>query len=299
MRVIRIVTLNIGSLFEAHWDLRAPRIADALLRLAPDVVCLQEVAESSLRPNAAEEIVAEIERLGGDLIHSVYGGLPVTSKLFEDEPDLRFGSAVLAREPVELMATHSLPVEPDDPSVLTIGWELVHARVGELDVFSTHLCPAPKDANHRRLQVQEIDRLIKAARGPADNDPWDPARPSMPPVLCGDFNAEPDSDEIRFLSGFTPLGGVDTFYQDAWRVGGDGSGGFTNDWRNPFGDVLNVHRKRIDYVFVGDPFVRRDRAGRVLEAHVVLDEVVDGVPLSDHLGVLAVVVQPDAPSVTA
>ena len=293
MRTVRIVTLNVGSLFEAHWDLRAPRIADALVRLAPDVVCLQEVAESSIRPNAAGEIVGEIGRLGGDLTEMVYGALPVTSKMFEDEPDLRFGSAVLAREPVELIATHSLPVEPDDPSVLTIGWELVHARVGELDVFSTHLCPAPKDANHRRLQVQEIDRLIKAARGPADVDPWDPARPTMPPVLCGDFNAEPESDEIRFLCGFTPLGGVDTFYQDAWRVAGDGSGGFTNDWRNPFGDVLNVHRKRIDYVFVGDPFVRRGSAGRIVQSHVVLDEVVDGVPLSDHLGVMAVVVSGD------
>ncbi len=293
MRTLRIVTFNVGSLFEAHWDLRAPRIAEAMLRLAPDVVCLQEVAESSIRPNAAREIVAEIERLGGDLTHMVSGLLPVTSKLFEDEPDLRFGSAVLAREPVDLVATHALPVEPDDPSVLTVGWELLHVRIADLDVFSTHLCPAPKDANHRRLQVREIDRLVKAARGPADVDPWKPERPSMPPILCGDFNAEPDSDEIRFLSGLTPLGGVDTFYQDAWRVAGDGTGGFTNDWRNPFGDVLNVHRKRIDYVFVGDPFVRRGSGGRVLESHVVLDEVQEGVPLSDHLGVLAVVVRPD------
>ena len=293
MRTLRIVTFNVGSLFEAHWDLRAPRIADALVRLAPDIVCLQEIAESPVRPNAAREIVDEIERLGGDLTHMVYGGLPVTSKLFENEPGLQFGSAVLARQPVELVATHGLPVEPDDPSVLTVGWELVHARVGEIDVFSTHLCPAPKDANHRRLQVQEIDRLIKAARGLEDLNPWDPARPTMPPILCGDFNAEPESDEIRFLCGFTPLGGVDTFYQDAWRVGGDGSPGDTNDWRNPFGDVLNIHRKRIDYVFVGDPFVRRGSAGRVLESHVVLDDVVDGVPLSDHLGVMAVVVGPE------
>ncbi|MEO0492555.1 MAG: endonuclease/exonuclease/phosphatase family protein [Actinomycetota bacterium] len=295
MRTLRFVTFNVGSLFEPHWDLRAPRIAEAIMRLAPDVVCLQEVAESPIRHNAAQEIVDEIARLGGDLTHMVYGGLPVTSKLFADEPELQFGSAVIAREPVELLATHALPVEPDDPSVLTVGWELVHARVGELDVFSTHLCPAPTDANHRRLQVQEIDRIMKAARGPADADPWSPARPSMPAILCGDFNAEPDSDEIRFLCGLTPLGGVDTFHQDAWRVAGDGGGGFTNDWRNPMGAALNIHRKRIDYVFVGDPFVRRDGGGRVLEAHVVLDEVVEGVPLSDHLGVMAIVVRAESP----
>ncbi|MEM8705025.1 MAG: endonuclease/exonuclease/phosphatase family protein [Actinomycetota bacterium] len=295
MRTLRFVTFNCGSLFEPHWDLRAPRIAEAIVRLAPDVVCLQEVAESPIRPNAAQEIVDEIATLGSDLTHVVYGGLPVSSPLFADEPDLRFGSAVIAREPVELIATHALPVEPDDPTVLTVGWELVHARVGELDVFSTHLCPAPTDANHRRLQVQEIDRIMKAARPVADTNPWSPDRPTMPAILCGDFNAEPDSDEIRFLCGLTPLGGVDTFHQDAWRVAGDGSGGFTNDWRNPMGGALNIHRKRIDYVFVGDPFVRRDGAGRVLEAHVVLDEVVEGVPLSDHLGVLAVIIRPEIP----
>lgn len=292
MRTLRVVTFNVGSLFEAHWDLRMPRIANALMRLAPDMVCLQEIAESPIRPNAAQEIADEIARLGGDLTHMVFGGLPVTSPLFADEPDLHFGSAVLAREPTELVATHALPVEPGDPSVLTVGWELVHARVGGFDVFSTHLCPAPVDANHRRLQVQEIDRHIRAARGSVDANPWHPDRPSMPAILCGDFNAEPDSDEIRFLCGLTPLGGVDTFYQDAWRVAGDGSDGFTNDWRNPFGGALNIHRKRIDYVFVGDPFVRRESAGRVLEAHVVLDDVVEGVPLSDHLGVLAVVSAP-------
>ena len=27
---------------------------------------------------------------------------------------------------------------------------------------------------------------------------------------------------------------------------------------------MNVQRKRIDYVFVGDPFQRRDNAGRIL-----------------------------------
>ena len=44
----------------------------------------------------------------------------------------------------------------------------------------------------------------------------------MPPILCGDFNAEPDSDEIRFLCSLTALDGRTTFFQDAWRVAGDG-----------------------------------------------------------------------------
>ena len=199
----------------------------------------------------------------------------------------------IAREPVEVVATHPLPVAGDDVHEAAFGTsELVHARVAGLDVFSTHLAPAPRHGNHRRVQVQAIDALIQSTRGAADLDPSNAARSAMPPILCGDFNAEPESDEIRFLSGLTALGGVDTFYQDAWRVAGDGTDGITNDWRNPFGGMLNVHRKRIDYIFVGETFLRRGGGGRVLEAHVVLDEVVDGVPLSDHLGVLAVLVWP-------
>ena len=87
----------------------------------------------------------------------------------------------------------------------------------------------------------------------------------MPPILCGDFNAEPDSDEIRFLCSLTALDGRTTFYQDAWRAAGDGPG-YTQDWRaNAIADSMNLNRKRIDYVFVGDPYWRagQRRAGAV------------------------------------
>ena len=57
----------------------------------------------------------------------------------------------------------------------------------------------------------------------------------MPVILCGDFNAEPDSDEIRFLCSLTPLDGRTAYYQDAWRAVGEGPG-LTQDWRS------NEHR---------------------------------------------------------
>ncbi len=203
------------------------------------------------------------------------------------------GSAVLSRWPAEVVATHPLPVDPEKKSLHMFTYELVHTRTAGLDVFSTHLAAAPSEGCHRRLQVQEIDRIILEARGVADLDPWDQARPAMPAILCGDFNAEPESDEIRFLCGLAPLGGRDTFYQDAWRVAGDGSAGYTNNWTNRLGDHLNIHRKRIDYVFVGDPFVRRGKGGRVLDAQIVVDRVVGDWPPSDHAGVLAEIVWPD------
>jgi endonuclease/exonuclease/phosphatase family metal-dependent hydrolase len=120
-------------------------------------------------------------------------------------------------------------------------------------------------------------------------------RDEMPVVLCGDFNAEPDSDEIRFLSSLTALEGRTTSYQDAWRVAGDGPG-WTQDWRtNPIAAALNVPRKRIDYVFVGDPFLRRDGAGRVLAAELAFDASLTGRVASDHSGLVVDIAWPRRP----
>jgi len=129
--------------------------------------------------------------------------------------------------------------DSDDPIPAMMPWELVHARTAGLDVFTTHLAPAPHHGRHRRLQVLEIDRLIRNGRG--DQDDFDGGhREAMPPILTGDFNAEPESDEIRFLRGFTVLQDRTTFMQDAWAVAGDGGPGYTNDWRRRMITSLHV-----------------------------------------------------------
>ena len=190
----------------------------------------------------------------------------------------------------------AVPDATTDAMVDAVPWELFHVRTAGMDLFSTHLAPAPSHGAHRRVQVTEIDRIIKAVRGDRDEQRFGDRRQGLPAILCGDFNAEPDSDEIRYLCGLTDLDGETTFYLDAWRTVGDGSG-YTNDWQaNPYCAALNVHRKRIDYVFVGDAFVRRGNAGRVVDARVVADEPITGIVASDHFGVLAEIVWPDRPS---
>ena len=177
-----------------------------------------------------------------------------------------------------------------------VPWELLHARTAGLDVFACHLAPAPTHGLHRRRQVVAIDELIRAARGDLDVLLGGRHhRAAMPPILCGDFNAEPDSDEIRFLCGLTPLDGRTTFFQDAWRVAGDGPG-LTQDWRgNPIAAAMNVHRKRIDYVFVGDPFQRAGGIGRVLRAEPAFHEPLTGVLASDHAGLVVDIAWPTRP----
>jgi endonuclease/exonuclease/phosphatase family metal-dependent hydrolase len=295
MTSLRVVQLNVGSLLEPGWAERRHEIVAWLRHLEPDVVCLEEVWEDANNENTAGWIVAQLPELG---LHWTFAGDPFGADLWPD-PSMRFGSAVLSRWPIDATTYHRLPVVDDgDAFVAAVPWELLHARTAGLDLFVTHLAPAPTHALHRQRQVVAIDRIIRDARpGLDDSPPLGSLRDAMPAILCGDFNAEPDSDEIRFLCSLTALEGRVAFFQDAWRVAGDGDG-LTQDWRlNPIAAQLNVHRKRIDYVFVGDPFQRRGSAGRVLRASLAFHEPLTGVLASDHAGLVVEVVWPDRPPV--
>jgi endonuclease/exonuclease/phosphatase family metal-dependent hydrolase len=294
--VLRVVQLNAGSLLEPGWEDRREEVVAWLRRLQPDVVCLQEIWEDEDTPNSAGWIAGRLPEEDG--WHWRFGGGPFAARLWPD-PGLRFGSAVLSRWPVDHATHHPLPVvDPDDGSfVASVPWALLHVRTAGLDVFSCHLASAPRDTPHRRLQVLAIDEIITASRGDLDGGPdTRQVRTAMPPILCGDFNAEPDSDEIRFLSSLTVLEGRAAYYQDAWRVAGHGPG-YTQDWRtNPIAAALNVHRKRIDYVFVGDPFSRAGGAGRVLDARLAFHVPLTGTVASDHAGLVVDVLWPDRPT---
>ena len=291
--VLRVAQLNAGSLLEPGWPERRLEIAAWLERLEPDVVCLQEIWEDERTPNTAAWFVDHLPDAGW---HHAFGGQPVAAALWPDQ-SLRFGSAVLSRWPIDDVTYHALPVadDPDNTIVRSVPWELLHVRTAGLDVFSCHLAAAPTDGRHRRRQVLAIDEIIRAAAPPSGRVAPGQRTEGMPPILCGDFNAEPESDEIRFLSSLTVLDGRTTYYQDAWRVAGDGPG-FTQDWRiNPIAAGLNVPRKRIDYVFVGDAYQRRDDAGRVLRAEPAFHEPLTGTVASDHAGLVVDIVWPQRP----
>ena len=105
---------------------------------------------------------------------------------------------------------------------------------GVLPVCTTHLS-WPLDQSHvRQAQVRAIVTAIAAGEAGA----------RLPAVLCGDFNAEPGSDEIRMLNGqaAVPVPGV--VFQDGWQVGGDGSpgraAGAGGEDHDPFGRGLLI-----------------------------------------------------------
>ncbi len=260
--MLRVLTLNIWNL-SGDWRARRDEIVVWLRQLDADIVCLQEVVDDGTR-NTARWLAEQAGYPG-----CAFGGI-------EARPGHIFGPAILSRQPIDSEATFLLP---NDPGPVDIERVLVQARTGGVDVFTTHLTSIYESGRLRERQVLRIDELVA--------EHADPASP-LPPVLAGDFNAEPDSTEIRFLTGSTSLEGRSTYYQDAWRVAGGREPGWTWHNDNPFAAADLEPDRRIDYVFVG--WRRNDGRGRITAASVVCDSPLTGVHPSDHYGVLADIV---------
>ena len=259
--MLRVLTLNIWNL-DGDWRARRQAIVTTLRRWDPDVVCLQEVVESE-QGNQAGWLAAEL------------GGWDVAFAGVQHHlGPARFGNAVLSRWPIDASSSAELPHEPDEADVQRV---VAHARTNGVDVFSTHLAWHLHDADLRERQVQALVEFVEASTD---------ANTTTGPVIAGDFNAEPDSTAIRYLTGLTSLGGKSTYFQDAWRLAGDGGPGLTWSRVNAHAAAEHEPDRRIDYIFSG---VHLDTgAGRPVECHVVADEPVDGVWPTDHFGVFAV-----------
>jgi endonuclease/exonuclease/phosphatase family metal-dependent hydrolase len=259
--VLRVLTLNIWNL-DGDWRARRQAILAVLRQWEPDVVCLQEVVETD-KGNQAEWLAGQLGSW-----HVAFAGVQ------HHLGPARFGNAVLSRWPIDAQAIAHLPHQPDEQEVQRV---VAHARTNGVDVFSTHLAWQLHDAALRERQMQAVVKFV-------DEKTDRPA--AIGPVIAGDFNAEPDSTAVRYLTGLTSLDGASTYFQDAWRLAGAAGPGLT--WSKANAHAAREHEpdRRIDYIFSG---VHLDTgAGRPVECHVVADEAVDGVWPSDHFGVLAV-----------
>jgi endonuclease/exonuclease/phosphatase family metal-dependent hydrolase len=161
----------------------------------------------------------------------------------------------------------------------------------------THLHYRLDDGVARERQVVAVDEVIRALSRELSGDAGMSADEAPVHILCGDFNAPPDSDEMRFLRGLTTLAGRRTVYQDAFARVHPRADGFT--WSTDIGAArarrTNDVDRRLDYVFVSPR--RKDGRGTVHDARVVMDERQDqgrggittatAIAASDHYGVLA------------
>lgn len=275
---LRVVTLNLWGT-EPPLDRRLALAIRQLAALAPDVVCLQEVRPLDGKAGrTTAEVIADALGFAAEYAVAVAWDDGAHPKL----PAGQEGLAILARR---IHGTRILPLPHPRPTEARI---LLSAEVesagGPIWVHTTHLHYRLDDGVAREAQVLAIDEHVRTLR--TDTSP--------PQLLCGDMNATPDSDEMRFLRGLTTLGARRTHFQDAWlrlhREPGPGDGpaeGITwsseNELTRPLRS-LDIDR-RIDYVYVTSR--KKDGRGTVHDCRVVLTEREDGICASDHYGVLA------------
>jgi endonuclease/exonuclease/phosphatase family metal-dependent hydrolase len=246
------------------WQQRRQAIAATLAQARPDVCGFQEVWAGP-----GENLAID---LAGQL--GMHWCFVEAGKVRDaDGTGLFIGNAILSRWPITAHAADSLPVGATDEARVA-----VHARIdapgGALPVFTTHLTYGPGRSALRVAQARSLARFVEDHSGGC----------AYPPVVTGDLNAEPGSDELRLLGGLLADPAVPGLVLlDSWRYAEPGDPGFTWDLRNGYQDDSLIPSSRIDYVLVGLP--QRGR-GRV-ESVRLAGTPVDGVWPSDHFAVVA------------
>jgi endonuclease/exonuclease/phosphatase family metal-dependent hydrolase len=262
---MRILSWNLWWRY-GPWQQRQPAIAATLEQAQPDLCGLQEVWGADGQ-NLAAELAG---RLG---LHWCWAAAATNRDPGRD--GLSIGNAILSRWPISGHTEARLPGdEPGEEARVA-----VHARIeapgGTLPMFSTHLTYGPGRSQLRTAQARRLAEFVAEHMAGCD----------YPPVVTGDLNAEPGSDELRLLGGLLTTPAVPGLVLvDAWRYADPGDPGFTWDRRNGYQGASVLPDSRIDYILVGLP--RRGR-GRVRAAALAGTEPVGNVWPSDHFAVLA------------
>jgi len=262
MRTFRAATLNIWSRF-GPWEERLSAIREGLRTIAPDVIGLQEV----LRFQEFDQAAQVADGLG----YAIAWGRSSENHGFPT------GNAILSRWPIGRSEVIPLPHGGSDEERCIVFAE-IDSPYGKIPFFCTHLNWKFHHGYVRQLQVkavaEAVDRLAPIGGFPA--------------VVVGDFNAEPDADEIRFMRGLTSLGsGKTPYFADAFGIAGDGTSGVTFSKKNAFAEPLREPERRIDYVFVRGP--DDSQRGEPRDARVCFDQPHEGVFPTDHFGVVCTI----------
>ncbi|MEN8182704.1 MAG: endonuclease/exonuclease/phosphatase family protein [Myxococcota bacterium] len=259
---LSVLSLNLWNQ-DGPYSRRRERLREWIARLDPDLIGFQE----ALRGEDWDQVGELLEGTGHRFDYA-------SASDYWAEPKLAFGNAVASRWPILDREVLRLPDGGGDEqrSALSV---TVEAPVGRLSFTSTHLNWRFHHGWIRELQVVALCDLVLARRPEG----------GFPSIVVGDFNAEPDSAEMRYVAGLQSLRGRSVHFRDAWRIAGEGGPGFTWSRRNPYTRPWLEPDRRIDYVFVGYPQV--GGVGSVRHCRLVCDDERDGVWPSDHFGVYA------------
>lgn len=268
---LRVVTLNCWNI-SSPFEERMALVRAEVERLQPDVIGLQEIIVRRDGFHQGEMILAG---LGYATVYGAASRWTETESLLpHDAHGDGFGNLIATRHPLVASSVRELPgLETGERR------SAVMARVqtpgGILPFVSTHLNWKADHGWVRERQVVALADLLEEWKQEGD----------LPAVVVGDLNADPDSNEIRFLRGLAALEGRSTCLHDAWTFVHGASPGYTWDNRNTYAHYSFEPNRRIDYILVGpaDHFGH----GWIESAEVVFDQPRDGIFPSDHFGVMA------------
>jgi len=259
---LTVLSLNCWNT-SGPYERRRERIREWIERLDPDLIGFQEI----LRGGAVDML----DDLAPQGFHTDFAD----AQPFWLDTDQAFGNAVASRWPITDREAVRLPGEETDEQRIALS-VTIDSPVGEVSFTCTHLNWKFHHGMVRERQVVPLCDLVLRRR----------PRGGFPPILVGDFNAEPDSTEIRYVKGLHAIDDRSAFFHDAWAVAGEGSDGMTWSNRNPYAAMALEPDRRIDHVFVGYAIRFGDRygVGKIESCRVVCDDERDGVWPSDHLG---------------
>jgi endonuclease/exonuclease/phosphatase family metal-dependent hydrolase len=262
---VRVVTWNVWGRYGPDCEARQAALEQTLEQTAPDLVCLVEAwrqGDSTQPGRVAARLGLAHHRFVGDWEQKDW-----------EQKDWVSGIGFVSRWP--MTEPRRRPLRAQDGSGFG---EAVHVAVagerGSIQLFAVML-DYPLDASGlRQHQVRQLVRFIAETASPRD-----------PVVVCGDFNAGPDSDEIRMLTGRSEPAAPGMVFYDAWEVAGDGSPGFTWSNRNPLAAVGLYPDRRFDYIFSAWP--RRGGVGHPTRCSLLGVRAPGEQQLSDHYGLAA------------
>ena len=149
-------------------------IAGVIISSKADVVLLQEIDKNVSRSGNTDQI-----KLLSEKTNLVYFQFFKAINLGEGE----YGTAILSRYPISESFTHILKLNPGTEQRVMGSVVINLPKSEKMFIGSAHL---DLDSNMRFLQVKQIDSIVMSKK--------------MAVIFGGDFNASPESSEIRYLT---------------------------------------------------------------------------------------------------
>lgn len=277
---VRISTLNLLHNPE-HLDERIDFFCSNLLHSAPDVLCLQEVIFDS------GDTSVYLKRIAAET------GLEVVSSLVQHEnrKGLMTGTAILSS--LEIISSGSFFLDNADPgaTIQNASYAVLKHPLGSAVIAITAHLQWGGDKEYGRLtQLMAINSKA--------GELYETYRDLNPVILLtGDFNALPDGDAVRFMTGKGVVPGHQgAFWTDAWATLGNADNEFTmvpdNHWARETAFTCGITvpelmpKRRIDYIMsYGWTYGKH---GSLLTFSKDYDAVSPlGYPISDHAGLTA------------